>query len=108
VLVLTDDRDRVIDPARSDEIFSAVHDAELVTIQSAGHAVILERPEEINEAIAGLAAKALARQAERQERTRQRHHVHRRDTRQPVTSRHTHDNKGRRPPRRGLTAVQGD
>ena len=59
-------------------------------VQSAGHAVILERPEEINEAIAGLAAKALAHQAERQERTRQRHHVHRRDTRQPVT---THDNQ---------------
>jgi pimeloyl-ACP methyl ester carboxylesterase len=86
---------RSVDPteARILLIASAVHDAELVTIQGAGHAVILERPEEINEAIASLAAKALAHQAERQERTRQRHHVHRRDTRQPVTGRHTPDNK---------------
>jgi pimeloyl-ACP methyl ester carboxylesterase len=91
VLVLTGDKDRVIDPACSDEIVSAVRDAQLVRIHGAGHAVILERPEEINEAIASLVARALAHQAERTELTRQRHHVRRRDTERAVTSQRRHD-----------------
>jgi pimeloyl-ACP methyl ester carboxylesterase len=93
VLVLTGDRDRVVDPACSDEIASAIPDAELVTIHGAGHAVILERPEHINEAIAGLAAKALAHEAERRELTRKQSHVRRRDTGPPVTGGHAHDKK---------------
>ncbi len=63
VLVLTGDRDRLVDTALSDEIASAVRDAKLVRIRGAGHAVILERPEEVNEAIAGLVTLALAAHA---------------------------------------------
>ena len=60
VLVLTGDRDRLVDPCLSDEIASAVRDAKLVRIRGAGHVVILERPEEVNEAIADLVTLALA------------------------------------------------
>ena len=59
VLVLTGDNDRLVDSALSDEIASAIRGAELVRIAGAGHAIILERPEEVNEAIAGLVTKAL-------------------------------------------------
>lgn len=64
VLVLTGDRDRLVDPVLSDEIASAVRDAKLVRIQGAGHVVILERPEEVNEAIADLVTLALAARAD--------------------------------------------
>jgi pimeloyl-ACP methyl ester carboxylesterase len=64
VLVLTGDRDRLVDPALSDEIASAVRDAKLVRIPGAGHVVILERPEEVNEAIADLVTLALAARAD--------------------------------------------
>jgi pimeloyl-ACP methyl ester carboxylesterase len=60
VLVLTGDRDKLVDSSLSDEIALAIRGAEVVRISGAGHAVILERPEEINEAIAALATKALA------------------------------------------------
>ncbi len=63
VLVLTGDRDRLVDPGLSDEIASAVRDAKLVRIPGAGHVVILERPEEVNEAIADLVTLALATHA---------------------------------------------
>jgi pimeloyl-ACP methyl ester carboxylesterase len=59
VLVVTGDNDRLVDSALSDEIALAIRGAELVRITGAGHAVILERPEEVNEAIAGLVTKAL-------------------------------------------------
>ena len=61
VLVLTGDRDRLVDPSLSVEIADAIRGAELVKVQGAGHVVILERPEEVNEAIAGLVNRALAR-----------------------------------------------
>jgi pimeloyl-ACP methyl ester carboxylesterase len=60
VLVLTGDRDRLVDTALSDEIASSIRDAKLVRIAGAGHVVILERPEEVNEAIADLVTLALA------------------------------------------------
>jgi pimeloyl-ACP methyl ester carboxylesterase len=101
VLVLTGDRDRVVDPACSDEVASAIRDAELITIHGAGHAVILERPEDINEAIAGLVTKALAHEAQRRELTRKQYHLHRRDTGRPVSGIRSHDKGGRRPPCRG-------
>ncbi len=63
VLVLTGDTDRLVDPALSEEIASAVRDAKLVRIHGAGHVVILERPEEVNEAIADLVTLALATHA---------------------------------------------
>jgi pimeloyl-ACP methyl ester carboxylesterase len=64
VLVLNGDRDRLVDPALSAEIAAAVKGAELVSLHGAGHVVILERPEEVNEAIAGLVNKALAVRAD--------------------------------------------
>jgi pimeloyl-ACP methyl ester carboxylesterase len=60
VLVLTGDRDRLVDPALSDEIASAIGDAKLHRVRGAGHVLILERPEEVNEAIADLVTLALA------------------------------------------------
>lgn len=60
VLVLTGDRDRLVDPAFSSDIASSLRDGELVRLSGAGHVVILERPEEVNAAIAALVAKALA------------------------------------------------
>jgi pimeloyl-ACP methyl ester carboxylesterase len=64
VLVLTGSKDRLVDPALSDQIASEIRDAKLVRIRGAGHVVILERPEEVNEAIADLVALALAVRSE--------------------------------------------
>jgi pimeloyl-ACP methyl ester carboxylesterase len=64
VLVLTGSRDRLVDPGLSDEIASEIRDAKLVRIRGAGHVVILERPEEVNEAIADLVTLALAVRSE--------------------------------------------
>ena len=64
VLVLTGDRDRLVDPALSDAIASSIRDAKLIRIHGAGHVVILERPEEVNETIADLVTLALAVQAD--------------------------------------------
>jgi pimeloyl-ACP methyl ester carboxylesterase len=60
VLVMTGDKDRLVDPGLSAEIASSVYGAELVTLRGAGHVVILERPNEINEGIAALVNRALA------------------------------------------------
>src|SRR5215470_10018009 len=62
-LVLTGDRDRLVDPSLSEGVASAIRDAKLVKIPGAGHVVILERPEEVNQAIADLLAQALATRA---------------------------------------------
>ena len=64
VLVLTGSRDRLVDPGLSDAIASEIRDAKLVRIPGAGHVVILERPEEVNEAIADLVTLALAARTE--------------------------------------------
>lgn len=63
VLVLTGDRDRVVPPQRSDQLAAAIGGAELISVPGAGHAVILECPQQVNDAIAGLVARALAGQA---------------------------------------------
>ena len=63
VVVLTGDRDRLVDPALSEEIASAIRDSKLIKIAGAGHVVILERPDEVNEAIADLVTRALATRA---------------------------------------------
>jgi len=60
VLVLAGDKDRLVDPNSSDQIANSIRDAELVKIGGAGHLVILERPEEVNEAISRLATRAIA------------------------------------------------
>ncbi len=65
VLVLTGDRDRVVPPQRSDQLAAAIGGAELISVPGAGHAVILECPQQVNDAIAGLVARALAGQAAR-------------------------------------------
>jgi pimeloyl-ACP methyl ester carboxylesterase len=59
VLVLSGDKDRLVDPRVADEVAASINDAELVKIHGAGHVVILERPEEVNAAIAGLVARAV-------------------------------------------------
>lgn len=61
VLVLTGDKDRLVDPAMSEEIAQAIDGSDLVQIHGAGHIVILERPDEVNDAIAGLTSRALLR-----------------------------------------------
>jgi pimeloyl-ACP methyl ester carboxylesterase len=61
VLVLAGDKDRLVDPRLSDEIAAAVKGSVLEKIHGAGHVVILERPEEVNAAIAGLVTTALSK-----------------------------------------------
>ena len=63
VVVLTGDRDRLVDPSLSEAVASAIRDSKLIRIPGAGHVVILERPEEVNEAIADLVTRALATRA---------------------------------------------
>ena len=60
VLIVAGTRDRLVDPALSEQIAQAIKGAELVRIHGAGHAVILERPDEVNEVIAGLVRRALS------------------------------------------------
>jgi pimeloyl-ACP methyl ester carboxylesterase len=60
VMVVTGDRDRLVDPAFSREMAASIRGAELVTIHGAGHVAMLERPEEVNAAIGKLVARALA------------------------------------------------
>jgi pimeloyl-ACP methyl ester carboxylesterase len=60
VLVVTGDKDRLVDPAFSEEIAGSVRGAELVKIHGAGHVAMLEFPEEVNAAIARLVTYALA------------------------------------------------
>ena len=61
VLVLTGDKDRLVDPGLADDIADSIAGAELVKVHGAGHVVILERPQEVNVAIAAEVARALAR-----------------------------------------------
>jgi pimeloyl-ACP methyl ester carboxylesterase len=63
VVVLTGERDRLVPVRLTEELAAAIPGAELITVPEAGHVVILERPEAVNDAISGLVARALARQA---------------------------------------------
>ncbi len=65
VLVMTGSKDRLVDPKLSADIAASIRDSELVTLRGAGHVVILERPNEINEGIAGLVNRAMAERAAR-------------------------------------------
>jgi pimeloyl-ACP methyl ester carboxylesterase len=56
-VVLTGDKDRLISPSLGLELASGIPGAELVRVAGAGHAVILESPEVVNGAIAGLIAR---------------------------------------------------
>jgi pimeloyl-ACP methyl ester carboxylesterase len=52
--VIVGDRDRVISARRSGELAAHIPGAELVQVTGAGHLVILEQPEAVNEAITAL------------------------------------------------------
>jgi pimeloyl-ACP methyl ester carboxylesterase len=57
VLVMTGDKDRLVSPSLGLELAEAIPSAELVCVPGAGHALILEAPEVVNEAITGLIAR---------------------------------------------------
>ena len=66
VITLTGGRDRLISPALGLELAEAIPSAELVWVPGAGHALILEAPEVVNEAITGLIARVEAGAAARE------------------------------------------
>jgi pimeloyl-ACP methyl ester carboxylesterase len=54
VTVVTGDRDRVVPPQLGAELAAEIPGARLVTVAGAGHAVMLERPDVVSEAITSL------------------------------------------------------
>jgi len=62
VTVVTGERDRVVPPDQSDDLAAEIRGSELVRVPGAGHAIPLERPEAVNEAITGLLARSMARE----------------------------------------------
>ena len=60
VVVLAGDRDRLVPIALTEWLAGEIPGAEFTRLPGAGHVVILERPAEVNEAITGLVARALA------------------------------------------------
>lgn len=60
VTVVVGENDRLIPPARTEELATEIPGAELVQVPGAGHAVILERPELVNRAISELIARSAA------------------------------------------------
>ena len=54
VIVLTGDRDRVVPPQLGTELAAEIPGARQVTVAGAGHALMLERPDVVNDAITGL------------------------------------------------------
>jgi pimeloyl-ACP methyl ester carboxylesterase len=60
VVVLAGDRDRLVPTALTQRLAAGIPGAEFILLPGAGHVVILERPGEVNQAIAGLVADAVA------------------------------------------------
>jgi pimeloyl-ACP methyl ester carboxylesterase len=60
VVIMTGERDRIVSARLSDELAAALPDAERIRVPDAGHVVLLERPEAVNEAISGLVARLAA------------------------------------------------
>ncbi|HUA29028.1 MAG TPA: alpha/beta hydrolase [Streptosporangiaceae bacterium] len=58
VTVVVGERDRVVPQDRADELAAEIPGADLVRVPGAGHAVILEQPELVNDAIRSLLAEA--------------------------------------------------
>jgi pimeloyl-ACP methyl ester carboxylesterase len=56
--VVVGERDRVVPPDRGEELAEDIPGADLVRVPGAGHAVILERPDLVNDAIRALLARA--------------------------------------------------
>jgi len=54
VLVIAGDKDRLTPPELSEDIVEQIPGAEFAVLGDAGHMVMLERPDEVNELIAGL------------------------------------------------------
>ncbi len=66
VVTLTGDKDRLVSPSLGLELAESIPGAELVWVPGAGHALILEAPEVVNEAITGLIARVGAGAAPRE------------------------------------------
>ena len=66
VVTLTGDKDRLVSPSLGLELAEGIPGAELVWVPGAGHALILEAPEVVNEAITGLIARVDAGAAARE------------------------------------------
>lgn len=62
VTVVTGERDRVVPPDKSDDLAAEIPGSELVRVPGAGHAILLERPEAVNDAITRLLARSMARE----------------------------------------------
>ncbi len=60
VIVVTGERDRLVPPDQSDELAAGIRGSELVRVPGAGHAVILERPDVVNDVITGLLVRTAA------------------------------------------------
>jgi pimeloyl-ACP methyl ester carboxylesterase len=60
-VVLTGDRDRLVALRLSEELAEAIPGAEFIQVPRAGHVLILERPELVNDVIIALVATALTR-----------------------------------------------
>jgi len=65
VVVMTGDRDRLIPPELGRDLAEQIPGAELVWVPGAGHALILENPEVVNDTITGLIARVSASRASR-------------------------------------------
>jgi pimeloyl-ACP methyl ester carboxylesterase len=61
VIVISGDRDRIVDPRCGDEVAAAIPGAQLIRVPGTGHMPILETPGLVNDAIAGLVAAAPGR-----------------------------------------------
>jgi pimeloyl-ACP methyl ester carboxylesterase len=66
VVTMTGDKDRLVSPSLGLELAEAIPSAEMVWVRGAGHALILEAPEVVNEAIIGLIARVAAGAAARE------------------------------------------
>jgi len=66
VVTMTGDKDRLVSPSLGLELAKAIPSAEMVWVPGAGHALILEAPEVVNEAITGLIARVDAGAAARE------------------------------------------
>jgi len=60
VVVVTGDKDRVVPLQQSEVLAAAIPDSELLKVPGAGHVIILERPDLINEVIIDLVTRATA------------------------------------------------
>jgi pimeloyl-ACP methyl ester carboxylesterase len=60
-VVLIGDRDRLVPPRLAADLAAGIPGADLIVVPGAGHVIILERPEIVNEAITALLALALSR-----------------------------------------------